>query len=177
MSGSAEVTAADQSAPTRRVPWFPLILAVSLISYTAARMSGLDDRLPYEPGPALAQENVAPGTPDQTLDRLREAFLRGRSACLLTQPPRLHECWPLAGIEFERALRVSASMQQQRPSPLHDAVCELIEKRRAFVLEEDLFGDNSTHPWRYWTYELFHQGGRRRLLVVPIDLAAFPRAR
>ena len=45
------------------------------------------------------------------------------------------------------------------------------------MLEDTLFPAASDAGWRYWIYELFERGGRRRLPLAPIDLARFPSAR
>jgi hypothetical protein len=167
-----------QTGGRRRFPMFALvILAGALISYTVVRLQGLSDRLPYDPGPPLPIAEVEPGNVLETLGRLRATFLDGRSARIPGDGVELHECWPLAGIEYERALRVLASMREQQPGPLCDALTALVEQRRAFVLEREVFPLTTGEHWRYWTHELFARQDRRRLLVVPIDLREFPQAR
>ena len=70
-----------------------------------------------------------------------------------------------------------ASMKEKEPGPLCDALTTLVEQRRAFVLEREVFPLNTGENWRYWTYELFATDGRRRILVVPVDLREFPQVR
>lgn len=177
MSAPSNATS-SADAPTRRpLPWVPVLLVTALVSYTVVRLQGLGDGLPYDPGPPLPTVDVQAGAVGETLDRLRQAFLDGRSARVIGEPTRQYPCWPLAGIERERALRVLAAMRAQQPGPLCDAVTAGIEAGDAFVLEEELFSARAADDWRDWSHELFHQGGRRRLLVVPIDLRRHPRAR
>ncbi len=170
--------APSPGAPTRRpLPWMPVLLVTALVSYTVVRLQGLGDGLPYDPGPPLPIVEVKAGAVDETLDRLRQTFLEGRSARVIGEPQQRYACWPLAGIERERALRVLVAMRAQQPGPLCDAVTAGVEAEDAFVLEEELFPAHPADGWRYWSHELFHQGGRRRLLVVPIDLRRHPQAR
>lgn len=162
----------------RRFPVFAaVILAGALISYTVVRLQGMAGKLPYDPGPPQATIEVAAGSVMETLERLRVSFLDGRSARVTGDGGELHECWPLAGIEYERALRILESMNVKDPGPLCEALTSLVEQRRAFVLEREVFPLNTGENWRYWSYELFHKGERRRILVVPIDLREFPEAR
>ncbi|MGC6488096.1 MAG: hypothetical protein ACON4Z_10650 [Planctomycetota bacterium] len=173
------MSAAAPNAPSRRrFPVFALVLLASaLISYTVVRLQGVAGRLPYDPGPPQPTVEVVAGDAAQTLDRLRATFLDGRSARVLGDDGALYESWPLAGIEYERALRVLGSMRERAPGPLCDALRGLVEQRRAFVLEREVFPPRADGDWRDWTCELFAAGGRRRLLVVPVDLRAFPGAR
>ena len=162
----------------RRFPVFAVvILAGALISYTVVRLQGMAGKLPYDPGPPQATIEIAAGNVMETLERLRISFLDGRSARVAGDGGELHECWPLAGIEYERALRILASMKEKEPGPLCDALTTLVEQRRAFVLEREVFPLNTGENWRYWTYELFATDGRRRILVVPVDLREFPQVR
>jgi len=162
----------------RGFPTFAVvILAGALISYTVVRLQGMSGRLPYDPGPPHPTVQVATGSVVETLSRLRATFLDGRSAQLTGSAGQLHECWPLAGIEYERALRVLESMKAEAPGPLCDALTALVGQRRVFELEREVFPQEPGERWRYWTYELFEQAGRRRLLTVPIDLEEYPQAR
>ena len=160
----------------RRFPVFALvILAGALASYTVVRLQGLSGRLPYDPGPPHPTVELHSDDAVEALDQLRTAFLDGRSA--RTADGRLYECWPLAGLEYERALRVLASSELGEPAPLRAALRALVERRRAFVLEHEVFPPTAGKRWRYWTHELFEKGGRRRLLTAPIDLEEYPQAR
>jgi len=165
------------AAPRRPLPWIPVLLAAALVSYTVVRLQGIGDSLPYDPGPALPTVDVASGSVTETLDRLRDAFLGKRSARVVGAEPRRFACWPLAGIERERALRVLSAMSAQQPGPVCDAVSALVATDEVFVLEQEVFPRTQDERWRYWTRELFAKGGRRRLLVAPIELSRFPEAR
>ncbi|MEC8653382.1 MAG: hypothetical protein VXY92_12560 [Planctomycetota bacterium] len=177
MSEVAQQPAGEGPARRRSLPWLPAILAVALVSYTVVRLRNLSENLPYDPGPAHATTNVAPRDAGEPLDELRRTFLSGRSARVLDDPPRLYECWPLAGIERERALRVLQTMRAEQPGPLVDALDALVARRGVFVLEAEIFPRESGERWRDWSVELFQHAGRRRLLVAPIDLTEFPAAR
>ena len=165
------------SQQRRRLPLLLPVLIVGLASYTIFRLSHLTDNLPYNPGPAYPVTTVLlnEGRPD--LEAMRTAFLSKRSVRTAPSGPPAISCWPLAGIERERALLVLAEMREARPDPLCAALSATVEKGDVFVLEQDVFAGAGGPRWRYWTHELFRHNHRRRLLVVPVDLHDYPQAR
>ena len=161
----------------RRLPLLLPVLIVGLAGYTIFRLSQLEDHLPYNPGPAYPVTTVLlnNGRPDP--EAMRTAFLSKRSVRTTTSGPPVISCWPLAGIERERALRVLAEMREAQPGPLCAALSIAVENGEVFVLEQDVFPADAGPRWRYWTHELFRHNDRRRLLVVPVDLHDYPQAR
>ncbi len=154
----------------------PAILLVALASYTVFRLQHLATNLPYEPGPPLPFTEVAAAGDADLATRLRQVFLDGRSANVLGEPGVRYECWPLAGLERERARRMLDELRAREPGALVEALRELVEGERAFVLEAEPL-PQSADGWRYWRAELFAVRDRRRVLFVPIDAARFPDAR
>ena len=166
-----------ENAQRRRLPVLLPVLVVGLVGYTIFRLSHLSDHLPYNPGPAYPVTTLPASDGQPDLAAMRTAFLARRSVRLSQSGSPTLSCWPLAGIERERALRVLAEMRGERPSPLCSALAAAIESDEVFVIERDVFPAAAGPRWRYWTHELFRHNDRRRLLVVPVDLHDYPQAR
>ncbi len=160
----------------RRLRLMPVVLVVALVSYTVFRLQHLSQNLPYEPGPPLPVTTVTETGGAPLAAELREAFLAKRSAAMPGEAGARYACWPLAGIERERARRFVTALRTEQPGPLTDALGELVEADEAFVLEAEPLPDEAD-GWRYWRKELFAVRERRRVLFVPVDTARFPGAR
>ena len=104
MSDAARTDTDADVAARRGLPWVAVILAGGLISYTVSRLSHLSDHRPYDPGPAYPIVDVAAEDATSELDALRQAFLDRRSVRREGEAERTLSCWPLDGIERERAL-------------------------------------------------------------------------